>query len=209
MKNRKTRTTFLSIVIALLIGLGSSSLWAQSDPAVTLKEVTSRVMKTLKDNRSAYQSNPNRIYTLVDDLIIPYADFEEMARWVAGRNAWKKADTETQQSFVKGLKNLVVRTYARSLLHYTDQTIEFLPSRQTEEGKSRALVSSVIRDGGRGTLRVDYRMVRHGDQWKVYDIVIEGVSLMQGYHSQFENEINQQGLAGAVQKINQLGTTKP
>jgi len=205
MKFVKQALSLFGLLTILIVAL---PVWAEEDPIAMLKGVTNRVMETLKTNRSEYQSNPSRIYTLVDELIIPYADFEEMARWVAGRNAWQNASAETQQSFVKGLKNLVVRTYARSLLNYTDQTIEFLPMRQSAEGKSRVLVSSIIRDGGRGDLRLDYRLVRHGDNWKVYDIVIEGVSLMQGYHAQFEDDINQSGLEAAVQKINNRGNAR-
>ena len=208
MRSRKNLKYFLFIVCALFIGMNTTPLRAETDPMAALKDVTVRVMDTLKKNRTEYQSNPARLYTLVDELILPYADFEEMARWVAGRNAWGKASTQTQQAFVAGLKNLVVRTYARSLLNYTDQTIEFLPMRQSSEGKSRVVVSSIIRDGGRGSLRLDYRLVRHDAQWRVYDIVIEGVSLMQGYHAQFENDINQNGLDGAVQKLNQRGAAK-
>lgn len=181
----------------------TSNATVESDPIAMLKGVTGRVMNALKTNRSDYQSNPNRLYTLVNDLIIPYADFAEMSRWVVGRNAWNAASDSTKKAFSDALKNLVIRTYARSLLNYTDQTIEFMPLRQPVEGKARTIVSSIIRDGGKGNLRLDYRLVREGNSWKVYDIVIEGISLMQGYRAQFEDEVQQGGVEAALQKIRQ------
>lgn len=180
-----------------------SNASTESDPIAMLKGVTNKVMSALKSNRNEYQSNPNRIFTMVNDVIVPYADFAEMSRWVVGRNAWNAASDSTKKAFAEALKSLVIRTYARSLLNYTDQTIEFLPLRQSAEGKARTIVSSIIRDGGKGNLRLDYRLVRSGDSWRVYDIIIEGISLMQGYRAQFEDEIQQGGVEAALQKIRQ------
>ncbi len=176
---------------------------SESDPIVLLKGVTERVMKSLKNNRKDYQSNPNHLFALVNDLIVPYADFAEMSRWVVGRNAWTAASETSKKSFADALKNLVIRTYARSLLNYTDQTIDFLPLRQSAEGKARTIVSSIIRDGAKGSLRLDYRLVRVGNKWKVYDIIIEGISLMQGYRAQFEDDVKQGGVDAALKKIKQ------
>lgn len=198
----------LPLICAISLLLVSGRLLAESDPVALLKGVTGRVMNTLKSNRSDYQSDPSRLYGLVNDLIVPYADFEEMARWVVGRNAWNDASEANRKAFADALKNLVIRTYARSLLNYTDQTIEFLPLRQPVEGKARTIVSSIIRDGGKGTLHLDYRLVRKGDDWRVYDIVIEGISLMQGYRAQFEDDVQQGGLEAALQKVRQQKGTK-
>lgn len=197
-----------SLLCLFVLFLGAEPLMAESDPIALLKGVTNRVMDALKTNRNDYKSNPNHLYGLVNDQIIPYADFEEMSRWVVGRNAWNHASDETKKAFAEALKNLVIRTYARSLLNYTDQTIEFLPLRQPIEGKARTIVYSIIRDGGKGTLHVDYRMVRKGDDWRVYDIIIEGISLMQGYRAQFETDVQQGGVQAALQKIRQQKGTQ-
>lgn len=173
---------------------------SQENPVQMLKSVTSQVMNELKNNRSTLRRDPDQVFGMVERFILPHVDFIEMARWVVGRNAWKEASAETQRTFVHEFKTMVVRSYARSLLNYTDQEIEFLPLRDSAQ-KSRIKVSSIIKDHGREPIRMDYLLVQAGDTWRVYDIVIEGVSLVQGYRSQFAEDITSGGLDAALEKI--------
>lgn len=171
------------------------------DPIQMLDQVTKRVLAELKANRAQLKNSRAKLYSLVDYLIIPHVDFAEMARWVVGRNAWQKADAATQQAFVQEFKTLVVRTYATALLGYTNQTIEFLPLRGSSD-KQRVQVFSLIKEGGK-VLHLDYRLIREASGWRVYDIIIEGVSLMQGYRAQFADDIQRGGLQAAIEKMRQ------
>jgi phospholipid transport system substrate-binding protein len=94
-----------------------------------------------------------------------------------------------------------VTTYARSLLNYTDETIEFLPLRGSAEGRDRLQVSSIIKGSSRGPMRLDYRLINDGGNWRVYDIIIEGVSLMQGYRAQFSEVAKQGGVNAVLEKM--------
>lgn len=189
---------FLS-VLTLGIVVKSENATAAEDPIVMLKGVTDRLMNVLRQNQEVLKSNPGRIYGIVNQYVLPYVDFEEMSKWVVGRNAWNEATPDVRNAFIKEFRTMVVNAYAKSLLSYSDQTIEFLPERKSSEG--RVQVSSVIKDGGQGNLRIDYRLVQSSGSWKVYDIIIEGVSLMQGYRAQFAEDVNSGGLDALVERL--------
>ncbi len=201
------RTLKVSMLFGILI-LICAHCWAESGPVQMLKGVTNQVMNELKANKAKLQNDSNELYNLVNRFILPHADFAEMGRWVVGRNAWQKADAASQQKFVEEFKKLVVRSYAGALLAYTDQEVVFLPSRDPGN-RERVQVATLIKDGDQKPLHVDYRVLKAGNEWKVYDIIIEGVSLMQGYRAQFANEVQQGGLKAVTDKIrmhNQRGT---
>jgi phospholipid transport system substrate-binding protein len=180
--------------------------WAQ-EPVPMLKGVTDAVLTQLRTHRSELKSHPNRIYNIAEHLIIPHVDFVEMGRWIAGRNAWNKASEAEQNAFIAAFKNLVVRTYATSLLQYTDQTVEFMPLKSGTD-RERLQVTSYIKGGDRGPIKIDYRLIKHEDKWLVYDIIIEGVSLLKGYQAQFSQDVRQQGLSYVTRKIQGHNTSQ-
>lgn len=190
--NTRLKQGFLWISVLLCL-VGASPVFSAEDPIAMLKSVTDNVMQELRTHRQEVKKNSNKLYALVDHLILPHVDFSEMARWVVGRNAWKAADSATQTKFIAEFKTLVVRSYARSLLEYTDQKIEFLPLRGVVGDKQRIKVSSLIKESGKESVHMDYNLIRDNDHWKVYDIIVEGVSLMQGYRAQFSDDIRQSG----------------
>lgn len=176
------------------------------EPVPMLKGVTHAVLSQLRAHRSELKAHPDRIYRIAEHLIIPHVDFIEMGRWIAGRNAWSKASESEQAAFISAFKTLVVRTYATSLLQYTDQTVEFMPAKAS--AKERMQVSSYIRGGDKGPIKIDYRLIKQEEKWLVYDIVIEGVSLLKGYQAQFSDLARQQGLGAVTQRIKGHNTKK-
>jgi len=190
------------VLLSVLLCLASASpAFSAQDPIVMLKSVTDSVLQELRTHRQEVRQSSKKLYALVDHLILPHVDFSEMARWVVGRSAWKSADDATQKAFVAEFKTLVVRSYAHSLLEYTDQKIEFLPLRGAIGDKQRIQVLSLIKDSGKAPVHMDYYLIREGDDWKVYDIIIEGISLMQGYRAQFAEDIRQGGIAAAIDRM--------
>jgi phospholipid transport system substrate-binding protein len=197
------------VLICTLFCLASASpAFSNEDPITMLQNVTDNVMRELRAHNQEVRQNSGKLYALVDHLILPHVDFSEMARWVVGRNAWKSADPNTQDAFVAEFKTMVVRSYARSLLEYTDQTIEFLPFRGTIGDKQRIQVLSLIKENGKSPIRMDYHLIRDGDAWKVYDIIVEGVSLMQGYRAQFADDIRTGGLPAVVKNMHRHNTQR-
>ncbi len=210
MIKQKNWRLWLAVMSAIISVCCIKPAFADEDPIAMLKGVTDRVMAELRTNRERIHQHSDEIYALVDHLIIPYVDFSEMARWVVGRNAWLAADPATQEEFVREFKTMVVRSYARSLLEYTDQQIEFLPLRIGVGNQQRIQVASLIKERGKAPIHMYYHLIREGNSWRVYDIIIEGVSLMQGYRAQFADDIRQKGIKAAIERMqaHNTGRTK-
>ncbi len=177
------------------------------DPIKMLQSVTNNVLHALQG-----RSNPEdakSLYSMVDKYVLPYVDFNEMSQWVAGRTAWNKASQQTRDQFMDAFKVLVVRTYATALNSYTNEKVEFGPQK-LDLNKERIQVRSMIvrQSGKQGNVRLDYRLLKKDNKWYVYDIIIEGVSIIQGFQAQFSNDIRQKGLQQVTTQIQQHNREK-
>jgi phospholipid transport system substrate-binding protein len=193
----------------IFIGLLCTSLiaWATGSPVDMVKSVSDQVLTRLKAERGSIKANPNRVYTIVDQVLLPHVDFEEMSRRVLAL-AWRNAKPGQRAQFQREFSKLVVRTYAGALNAYTDQTIQFLPLRSSPGNTVE--VRTLIHQSGGSPIPVNYRLIRSGGEWKVYDLVIEGVSLVNSFRSQFAEPIRQQGLDKVIVDIadrNRRGVT--
>jgi len=199
----------ISLLTALAVGifLVAQSAFSQQDPIEMLKGVTGQIMTELRQNEDMLREHPDKLFDLIDHIAIPHVDFTEMGKWVVGRNAWRGANDKVREQFLKEFQNLVVRSYGRSLLEYADYKIEFLPLRNKEEmlKKKRIEVSSFLKGEGR-SLKMDYRLIDVGNEWKVFDIIMENVSIVQGYRAQFAEDIQRNGLAAVVKTIKEKNT---
>ena len=196
--NRKWTVIFLSLVLGVL---STRTAAAEEDPIGMLKTVTQRMMDELRTHRNEIRRKPSKIYALVDHIILPHVDFSEMGRWVIGRNAWMVAEAEARNAFIHEFKTLGVRSYARSLLEYTDQEIEFLPMREAVGSQKRIQVQSLIKERGKSPIHMNYNLIHEGNRWMVYDIIIEGVSLMQGYRAQFADDVRIGGITQVIETM--------
>ena len=182
---------FLGIGLLFCSRLVGASL---EKPEVMLQHVTQQMLDALRENESLLKTNPEKIVDLVDDILVPHFESQDMAKWVVGRNAWLQASSDQRKQFTDEFKVLLIRTYATTLTAYTNQTVIYLPVRGDYTTKKRIQVSSIIRDPGKESIKIAYRLVQRDNQWKVYDIIIEGVSLLKGFQSQFSPDIQQYGL---------------
>lgn len=198
------RTFFYPIALIMaFFMLGQSGLYAKEQPDVMLHHITKDMIEALRVNDKKLRENPDKIYPIIDKLLVPHIDWVAMARWVVGRNAWIKATQQEQGQFANEFKDLLIRTYASTLNAYNNQTIDYLPIRGGTAGKSRVQVMSFIREQGKEPIRVAYRLVDQGDAWKVYDISIEGVSLLKGFQAQFSTELQQHGIKALIERLHE------
>ncbi len=177
------------------------------DPVVMLKEVTSNVLNALSEHERRDPDNLKGIYSLVDRYILPHVDFDEMSLWVAGRTVWGKASDKTREEFVDAFKVLVVRTYATALNNYTNEKVVF-GTQTIDPAKQRIQISSTVVRQGKDSVKLDYRLVKHEDKWYVYDVIIEGVSILQGFQAQFSDQIRQDGLQKVIAQIQEHNREK-
>ncbi len=191
----KKYTTVLLAACFLMIGNLSAQTVDQSTPDGLIKSVVSDVMTSVKSDPEIQKGNIPRIVDLVEKKIVPYTDMRRTTEMAMGPN-WKKASSEQQTQLVNEFKNLLIRTYSGALSQLRDQTIQFKPLRAAPDDKEVIVKTVVI---GRGDpVPLDYRLEKTPDGWKVYDMNIMGVWLVEAYRNQFANQISQNGIEGLV-----------
>jgi phospholipid transport system substrate-binding protein len=191
------RLLFVAI-LAAAFSLNAAAT-GNTSPQELVKTTTDRVLGRLADDREAIENSPDRLFEIVDEIIIPHFDFERMSRRVLGK-AWKRASPEQQSQFVKEFRTLLVHTYATALKIYSDERIEYLPPREKEGGKETTIRTQIIQSGS-PPVPINYRMYRRDDGWKVFDITIDGVSLVINYRSTFKSEIRKNGVDGLIARL--------
>jgi len=172
--------------------------------------VVSDVMASVKSDPEIQKGNIPRVVDLVEKKIVPYTDMRRTTEMAMGAN-WKKATPEQQAQLVSEFKNLLIRTYSGALSQLRDQTIQFKPLRAAPDDKEVVVKTVVI---GRGDpVPLDYRLEKTANGWRVYDMNIMGVWLVEAYRNQFANQISQNGVEGLVKFLQdrnkQLAAAKP
>jgi phospholipid transport system substrate-binding protein len=213
MKSYKTIQTYLiALLSSLFLAAGGVSAQAvdQSTPDGLIKTVVSDVMASVKSDPEIQKGNISRIVDLVEKKIVPYADMRRTTEMAMGPN-WKKATPEQQAQLVFEFKTLLIRTYSGALSQLRDQTIQFKPLRAAPDDKEVVVKTVVI---GRGDpVPLDYRLEKTANGWRVYDMNIMGVWLVEAYRNQFANQIGQSGIEGLVKFLQdrnkQLAAAKP
>lgn len=170
----------------------------QGAAEAVVKDTAEKVIEMLKKEREVIDKEPARLYGIVDEYIIPHFDFRRMSQRVLGK-FWHRASEDQQRKFVTQFQTLLVHTYGAALREYSNQKIEYLPSRLREEGEV-SVRTQIVQSGG-PPIPIQYEMYKSNNGWKVYDISIDGVSLVINYRSTFASEIRSNGLDGLIERL--------
>ena len=190
----------MAAVCLLLVGLGAGGLVRAEDeaPDALIKRLSTDILDTIKADKTLRSGDLNKIIALVDARIMPNVDFQRMTASAVGP-AWRQATPEQQQRLQEEFKTLLVRTYSGALSQVSDQTIALKPFRSSPDDKE-VVVRSEIR--GRGDpVQLDYRLEKtpgQGAGWRIYNLNVLGVWLVETYRSQFAQEISSKGLDGLI-----------
>lgn len=169
------------------------------DPQQVIRETGDQVLSEVTARKTELEANPALIYPLVEDTVVPHFDFRTMSRSALGR-FWRKATEEQRESITNEFRQLLVRTYASALLGYSGQKIQYLPVKY-RQGDDRVLVPTRIAFEGAPPVPVNYRLRLKDARWLVYDVVIDGVSLITNYRSQFSTEVRRGGIDGLISSL--------
>lgn len=195
--------TYLGLLTSLILSaglvFGSATAVAEISADELVKRTAEDVMSTIKSDKDIQAGNQQKIFALAEEKILPNFDFDRVCRMVLGKN-WKSASPEQQEVFQKEFRSLLLRTYASALSKYKNQVIEYKPLRAEPSAKNVSVKTQILQPGGQ-PIAVDYSLVKGDSGWKVYDIVIESVSLVTNYRSQFSNEIRTNGLDSLNKKL--------
>jgi phospholipid transport system substrate-binding protein len=185
----------------LLLFLGQTAFAASPpSPMDLMQEVTNQTLSALQKNQASLQSNPHVVYRIINHILLPHVDMQEMSKMVLGREVWMNTSPNEKQRFVEQFKLLLVRTYSSALAAYKNETVQFRPL-HGYNGSNHVQVESLILQQGGPSIPVSYRLVFKDGQWKLYDLIVDGVSLVESYRSQFADAIAQNGLNNVINQL--------
>jgi phospholipid transport system substrate-binding protein len=180
--------------------------YAQTAPDALVKQISTDVIEAAKADKGVQSGDLSRIQALVDSKVMPSVNFEVATRSAVGPQ-WRTATPEQRTKLQAEFKTMLLRLYAGALTQVKDQTVEITKT-QPVQGSTQTIVQSEVRGKGE-PIKLDYRLDKTGDAWKIIDVNVGGIWLVQNYRSQFANEITKGGLDGLINTMverNKAGT---
>jgi phospholipid transport system substrate-binding protein len=186
--------------LCLLWAAAATAVAAESlDPQTLVRKTADRVLSEVLANKAELTANPGRIYDLVQRYVVPHFDFRQMTQAALGRH-WRTATEAQRAALTREFQELLVRTYGVALLNYSGQQIEYLPVRSGRPDDD-VTVQTKVAERGAPPIPIDYRLSKSSGDWKVFDVVIDGVSMVSNYRTTFAEEVQRFGLDGLIQKL--------
>lgn len=199
MKNSNLAVIFFVLSLSFLSGNAAIADDSMIGPQALVKSTTVKMFSKLKTEKQNLDKNPDLIYGMVSKIVLPHFDFITMSKWVLGKN-WKKSSKAQKIGFIKAFRKLMVRTYSVALLEYTDSEFKYKPLRDdVTKGDVTVRTQTVTAKGD--TVSINYSLHKKKKGWKVYDISVEGVSLIATYKTSFGSEIKQKGIDALIARL--------
>jgi phospholipid transport system substrate-binding protein len=173
-------------------------------PEQLVQKVTEEVLSAVKSDKQLAAGDKQKALKLAEEKVLPHIDFEEATRLSVGR-AWQQATPEQRQKLISEFRRMLVRTYSNAIEGYQGQTMKVLPSRGKPEEKDATVRAQFIRAGGQ-PLPIEFQTRKTEKGWKIYDISVEGVSLVLTYRSEFDAVVKQQGIDGLIKRLTEKNT---
>lgn len=196
----------LSALSALLVTFAMPLPAQDLPPDQLARKASGDVLTAINADRDIKAGNIQKLHALVDEKVLPHFDFERMTRLAVGKH-WNQASPEQQQSLIREFRGMLVRTYANALLAVSSQSIDFKPLK-LPAGATDAVVKTEIAQGGASPLTIDFSTAKNDSGWKVYDVAIDGVSLVTNYRGSFNAVVRKNGIDGLIASL-ASGARKP
>lgn len=184
----------------LSFGLLSAPVFADDmAPDVLVKKVTDEVLAVVRADKDLQNGNTKKAIDLVETKVLPHFNFTRMTALALGRE-WSKTSAEQKTRLTNEFRILLVRTYSNALTAYKDQTVEYKPFKM-QAGETDVTVRTLVHQTNGKHIGLDYAMDKQADGWKVYDVVVAGVSLVTNYRESFTQEIRANGVDGLISTL--------
>lgn len=190
---------FFSCILIAASLFSLPAVAADSAPDELVKTVTNDVLTIVRQDKEIQAGNTRKAVDLVEEKVLPHFNFRRMTILAVGRD-WRSATPEQQRLLIDSFKTLLVRTYSNALTQYKNQQIDFKPLRAAP-GDSDVIVRTEVRQPGATPVQIDYSLEKNTDGWKVYDVVVAGVSLVTNYRGTFSQEIRSGGIDGLIKAL--------
>ncbi len=194
----RSLAAFLLALATLVAGAPAS---AANDPApdALVRKSVDEVLGLIKADKDLQAGNDRKLLALIEEKVLPHFDFQRMTRLALGRN-WAQASDAQKEALVTEFRTLLVRTYSTSLSQYRNQTIDVKPAKLAA-GDTETVVRTVVNQPGGQPIPIDYGMERSDRGWRVYDVVVDGVSLVTTYRGSFNDQIRKSGVDGLLKTL--------
>ena len=189
-----------SIVVTLLLTPAAALAGDDVDPMQMVRTTTNELFSRVHEERDTLRRDPTALDPLIEQVLMPHVDLERTSRLVLGKH-WRRASQPQRDEFMMEFKRMLLVTYSAAVFEFTDVSVDYLGTRFSDDGKESIVRTRVNMADGRPSVSIDYR-VRAGDgDWKVFDVVVEGVSLVTTYRSSFNQEVSRVGIDGLLRVL--------
>ncbi len=186
-------------LLAIFAGLISFAAIAQETPDALVHRVTEEVLEIVRKDRDIQKGDTKKVVALVEEKVLPNFNFQRMTSLAVGRD-WRKADAGQKQRLAVEFQNLLVRTYANAFNGYNNQRVQYKPFKMAA-GETDVLVRTEVLQPGAKPIQIDYALELGDHGWKVYDVVVAGISLVTNYRDQFGQEVRNGGIDGLIASL--------
>jgi phospholipid transport system substrate-binding protein len=202
----RTGTNIVSIALAWLMTAGmlagmASPVHADPEPVAVLQQMTEHVMEVVRRDTSILK-DPVRLRQLANEAVLPNVDFVALSRWVLGKH-WRKATTAQREAFMTQFREMMLLTYLRRVTSYRETAVRFQPLRAAPQD-DRVQVQAEVEPQGAPVVNVMFRMHQVDGRWLIYDVSVEGISLVATHRSGFSQEISRNGLDGLITSLTEM-----
>jgi len=178
---------------------------AQEAPDQLVKQVAEDVLKIIEQDRELRSGSQSKMAQLIEEKIVPHFDFERMTRLAVGRN-WRQATPQQRTQLVDEFRILLVRSYSTAYSAYKQIEVEVKPLRMRPTDEDVQVRTQIKVPNGAQPVNVDYSMFKAGDTWKVYDVSVDGVSLVTTYRNTFAEQVRQGGIDGLIKALAEMNS---
>ena len=191
---------FITLIYFLFASLSPGAAAAEPKaPDVLIRDVTNEVLDIVRTDVAVRSGDIRRVVELAEALVLPHFDFRRMTMLAVGRD-WRDASPEQQARLIEAFRTLLVRTYANALIQYRDERVVFPPSRFAA-ADTRVQIRTEVVSPGAQPISIDYTLEKGEQGWKVFDVVVAGVSLVTNYRSSFSQEVRIGGIEGLIRAL--------
>ncbi|MGB0713870.1 MAG: MlaC/ttg2D family ABC transporter substrate-binding protein [Gammaproteobacteria bacterium] len=197
-------TRLIGALLALFALSGGTVAWAQDgkaaeDAVAVVRGTSEKMIETLKAERENIEKDPARVRALVEEIVVPRFDSIAMSQLVLGKH-WRRASKEEKIAFIRQFRTLLIHTYSSALAEFKDEVIEYKDPKVSSDGERVTVRTEVVRSSG-PEIPIDYLMRYRKDEWKVNDVLIDGISLITNYRASFSEKIRKVGLDGLIGEL--------
>ncbi len=191
----------LFLLCGVLLQCAASGVRADvPDPDVLIKNTVHDVLEIVRNDKDLRSGNQKKLLELVDAKVLPHFNFEHMTKLAVGKS-WRTATDEQKKQLMSEFRILLVRTYTKAFTSYRDQTVEVKPLKLDPAANEVTVKTAIVKPGSQQPILVNYDMEKMPDGWKVYDLTVEGVSLVTSYRGTFADQIQQVGIDGLIKTL--------